>query len=80
MPNILKLAALSTALLISFTSHARTFLNVSYDPTREFYSEYNQAFNQYWQAQGNAPSPFNSLTAAQVNRPVLLLMDCVQMW
>lgn len=55
MPNILKLAALSTALLISFTSHARTLLNVSYDPTREFYSEYNQAFNQYWQAQGNAP-------------------------
>ena len=25
-------------------------LNVSYDPTREFYEEYNQAFAKYWQA------------------------------
>ncbi|OZI14097.1 sulfate transporter subunit [Sodalis-like symbiont of Philaenus spumarius] len=24
-------------------------LNVSYDPTREFYQQYNQAFSQYWQ-------------------------------
>lgn len=24
-------------------------LNVSYDPTREFYREYNTAFNQFWQ-------------------------------
>lgn len=24
-------------------------LNVSYDPTREFYQEYNAAFSQYWQ-------------------------------
>ncbi|OAI16778.1 MULTISPECIES: sulfate ABC transporter substrate-binding protein [Methylomonas] len=25
-----------------------TLLNVSYDPTREFYKEYNQAFAKYW--------------------------------
>lgn len=25
-----------------------TLLNVSYDPTREFYEEYNQAFAKYW--------------------------------
>ena len=25
-------------------------LNVSYDPTREFYSQFNAAFNRYWQA------------------------------
>jgi sulfate transport system substrate-binding protein len=25
-------------------------LNVSYDPTRELYKEYNQAFSKYWQA------------------------------
>lgn len=30
------------------TQAATTFLNVSYDPTREFYQEYNQAFGQYW--------------------------------
>ncbi len=29
---------------------ATTFLNVSYDPTREFYQEYNQAFGQYWKS------------------------------
>lgn len=30
-----------------------TLLNVSYDPTREFYREYNQLFSQYWQKQGH---------------------------
>ena len=25
-----------------------TLLNVSYDPTREFYKEYNQAFAKHW--------------------------------
>src|SRR3954471_20178754 len=29
-----------------------TLLNVSYDPTREFYVEYNKAFAQYWKSQG----------------------------
>jgi len=27
-----------------------TLLNVSYDPTREFYTDYNSAFVKYWQA------------------------------
>ncbi len=27
-----------------------TLLNVSYDPTRELYQEYNKAFTKYWQA------------------------------
>ncbi|HCK80368.1 MAG TPA: sulfate ABC transporter substrate-binding protein [Candidatus Competibacter sp.] len=27
-----------------------TLLNVSYDPTREFYNDFNAAFNQFWQA------------------------------
>ena len=27
---------------------AKDFLNVSYDPTREFYQEYNQEFGAYW--------------------------------
>jgi sulfate/thiosulfate transport system substrate-binding protein len=32
-----------------------TLLNVSYDPTREFYAEYNDAFANYWkQKTGNA--------------------------
>lgn len=28
----------------------RQLLNVSYDPTREFYNEYNKHFNDYWKA------------------------------
>lgn len=28
-----------------------TLLNVSYDPTREFYKEFNQAFKQYWKSE-----------------------------
>ena len=32
-----------------------TILNVSYDPTREFYREYNELFNEWWTAQGNDP-------------------------
>lgn len=36
-------------------AQAATLLNVSYDPTRELYAEYNRAFNQHWQQQGNPP-------------------------
>jgi sulfate/thiosulfate-binding protein len=32
---------------------AETLLNVSYDPTRELYREFNDAFTAYWVAQGN---------------------------
>jgi sulfate/thiosulfate-binding protein len=48
------LAALASALLAGPAAAAQTLLNVSYDPTRELYSEFNAAFNTYWQAQGNA--------------------------
>lgn len=35
--------------LFSFSSFAaQEFLNVSYDPTRELYTEFNQQFGQYW--------------------------------
>jgi len=32
---------------------AETLLNVSYDPTRELYREFNEAFSAWWVAQGN---------------------------
>jgi sulfate/thiosulfate-binding protein len=32
---------------------AQSLLNVSYDPTREFYRDYNAAFSDWWQAQGH---------------------------
>ncbi|PTQ75999.1 sulfate ABC transporter substrate-binding protein [Celeribacter persicus] len=30
-------------------------LNVSYDPTREFYRQYNALFNEWWESQGHEP-------------------------
>ncbi|MDP1618115.1 sulfate ABC transporter substrate-binding protein [Phenylobacterium sp.] len=34
---------------------AQTLLNVSYDPTREFYKEYNEMFSSDWAGAGNPP-------------------------
>jgi sulfate/thiosulfate-binding protein len=55
--NIKKLltASILTAGLIS-SGHAlaeKTILNVSYDPTRELYQEFNTAFTKYWQSKNN---------------------------
>jgi sulfate/thiosulfate transport system substrate-binding protein len=43
-------ALLAVMLVTSPTLHAetKTLLNVSYDPTRELYDDYNKAFTQYW--------------------------------
>jgi sulfate transport system substrate-binding protein len=37
-----------------------TLLNVSYDPTREFYRAFDQYFAEEWQAQGHAPIEVSS--------------------
>ena len=34
--------------LLALSAHATEFLNVSYDPTREFYQAYNQDFAEFW--------------------------------
>nr|WP_100548149.1 MULTISPECIES: sulfate ABC transporter substrate-binding protein [unclassified Pseudomonas] len=47
------LAALASALIAGPVAAAQTLLNVSYDPTRELYTEFNAAFNKHWQGQGN---------------------------
>ena len=36
-----------------------TLLNVSYDPTREFYVDYNAAFAKYWKAKSGQDIKFN---------------------
>lgn len=53
--TLVKHLTLGTVLAVSsFIATANTtILNVSYDPTREFYREYNQLFSKHWQAQGN---------------------------
>ncbi|SEI39531.1 sulfate transport system substrate-binding protein [Azotobacter beijerinckii] len=37
------------------TSQAAPLLNVSYDVMRDFYKEYNPAFQKHWQAEGHPP-------------------------
>jgi sulfate/thiosulfate-binding protein len=45
----LKTGLLAASLLISGAAFAdRTLLNVSYDPTRELYQQFNQEFVKYW--------------------------------
>ena len=52
MQSIKKLALIASVLLLSATAVAKDvkILNVSYDPTRELYREYNTAFAKYWLA------------------------------
>ena len=51
--NVIKLAAVGALLAATFGASAQapvTLLNVSYDPTRELYVEFNAAFTKYWKA------------------------------
>ncbi|MDE3066027.1 MAG: sulfate ABC transporter substrate-binding protein [Verrucomicrobiota bacterium] len=49
MKTVLKILP---ALVLALAAHARAInlLNVSYDPTREFYEQYNAVFARYWKA------------------------------
>jgi len=50
----LKVISSIAGLLIAGSAIAdKTLLNVSYDPTRELYQEYNAAFAKHWQTQNN---------------------------
>jgi len=51
-PFFLSISALVLALAnpVAATAAEVTLLNVSYDPTREFYQDYNAAFAKYWLA------------------------------
>ncbi len=61
MKNHLHLA-LTTAALLAVTASlapAANLLNVSYDPTREFYTEFNQAFARHWKEKTGQDVSFN---------------------
>ncbi len=49
MKTFLKIL-LASSLALSASAKEIKLLNVSYDPTRELYTEYNAAFAKYWQA------------------------------
>lgn len=52
MPTLFRrIAAVALLAAVPLTQAANiSLLNVSYDPTRELYQDYNKAFSQYWQA------------------------------
>lgn len=45
---VLLLAVLSSMLALPLHAEQQTLLNVSYDPTRELYRDYNKAFANFW--------------------------------
>jgi sulfate transport system substrate-binding protein len=52
-------AALAAAIPMAAAGAAVTLLNVSYDPTRELYVDYNAAFAKYWKAKTGQDVQFN---------------------
>lgn len=50
MISKVKLAFLSGLLVTSFVYADTKLLNVSYDPTRELYQDYNKVFAKYWES------------------------------
>src|SRR5262249_31070987 len=47
--GVLALAAILIASFAGANAKEIKLLNVSYDPTREFYQEFNAAFSKYWE-------------------------------
>ncbi|WP_226627720.1 sulfate ABC transporter substrate-binding protein [Alloyangia pacifica] len=54
-PLLAALLASSAVMGPSLAAAETRLLNVSYDPTREFYRAYNALFAEWWQAQGHEP-------------------------
>lgn len=48
-----RLLVAALLLLCAAGASAQSLLNVSYDPTREFYRDYNAEFTRHWEAQGH---------------------------
>lgn len=53
------LAAAAVLAASGVSAQQTEILNVSYDPTREFYRDYNELFVGWWAAQGNPPVTIN---------------------
>lgn len=55
MRKFARFAVLTAALTFTSAFAQTTLLNVSYDPTRELYRDFNAAFNKHWQAKTGQP-------------------------
>ena len=67
--NLAVAAAPALATAGSAAAAEISLLNVSYDPTRELYKDFDEAFAAYWQAERPAtPSPSSNRMAAPASR------------
>jgi sulfate/thiosulfate transport system substrate-binding protein len=55
MKRLLPLSLLAAGFALATSVQAATLLNVSYDVMRDFYKDYNAAFQKHWQAEGGKP-------------------------
>ena len=55
MKRFLPATLLAAGLALTSAVQAAPLLNVSYDVMRDFYKDYNAAFQKHWQAEGNKP-------------------------
>jgi sulfate transport system substrate-binding protein len=55
MKRLLPLSLLATGFALATSAQAATLLNVSYDVMRDFYKDYNAAFQKHWQADDGQP-------------------------
>ena len=69
-PTTVALGALLVATLASASVLADLeLLNVSYDPTREFYEEFNRAFAAHWKGQTGETVTINQSHGGPASRP-----------
>ena len=78
------LAAVTIGSLTGATAYAAdsvSITNVSYDPTRELYEQYNKIFQKHWKEKtGQDVWTSHNPTEAQENRHLRLPTDWKQMW
>ncbi|WP_252271980.1 sulfate ABC transporter substrate-binding protein [Pseudomonas subflava] len=55
MKRLLPVSLLAAGLIFTASAQAANLLNVSYDVMRDFYKDYNAAFQKHWQAEGGKP-------------------------
>ena len=68
----LKTLIAAAALTLPLAAHAANveLLNVSYDPTRELYKDFNQKFAEHWKSKTGDTVTIHSPTAAPASRRV----------
>ena len=66
--RILGIVAGSLAFIATARRAETVLLNVSYDPTRELYADYNKVFTAYWKKKTARTCPSASRTAARASR------------